>query len=994
MDTRTPEPIGREQRLDEVLADYLKEAAAGRAPRQDVLLKDHPDLAPDLTAFFDDRDRFDRLAAPLRQLTAEAVALPGDIDGYQLIAEIARGGMGVVWKARQIGLNRTVALKMLRAGVLAGPGELRRFQAEAEAVAALDHPRIVPVYEVGENAGQPYLAMKYFEGGNLSDALASFLGDDKKSASLVVEIADAIHHAHLHGVLHRDLKPGNILLDAEGRPHVSDFGLAKRMLSKDTATYTAGLTQTGDLVGTPSYMAPEQARGAQRAVTVATDVYGLGAILYELLTGLPPFRGEGLLDTLKQIQDKPPVSPRRVRPNVHRDLETICLKALEKEPGLRYPGVQAMADDLRRFLAGEPVLARPVGRVTHAWRWCRRRPALAGLALALVVAIVAGFAAVTWQWQRAERHLRQSEINFERAESERERAESERERAEENLRQAEQNFHRAHDAVSEFCVRLSDNRLTNVPGTQPVRRYLLEAALKYYEQFLAEKGDDPRLSTELAAVCRRLGEINAVMGARDRAITAFKRSRKILEEQVPDSPGRKRDLARTILNLALLQTSDGQLDAALLSYEEGEKLLKGATESAPDSIQDTKDFAAMLVNKGLLCSRLGRVDEARECYVKQIEVLSDLSKRHPERPDLGSDLALGYIDQGVLLISIGQSQEGIEAYEKAKALLEPLVRSAPSKERYAEMLVLCLLNLGKNQYARGQREEGQKCIDRARGAAERLASVNPDMLQYSRDLANCWRETGNLQMIAKHPAEAAASYEKARVIMDRIVRRDEKSGELQSDRAKCYFDLGGANERLNKSADAQLNYLQSAEIRKKLVASEPGNLFYRCDLGLTLGNVAACQLKQGQVDQALDNARSAVAQLELAFTGAPQVGMFRRYLIGAYGRHADVSLRAGKITDAVATTRKRRELCTSNGAQLFSCACAFARAATMVQETAAASSSSVQRVADYTQLALETLRQAVKAGFKDVEQMTKNEALAGLKSHPEFEALLAEIGKH
>jgi serine/threonine-protein kinase len=314
MDTATPEPAGREQRLDEVLAAYLRASAAGRAPRREVLLGQHPDLAPELAAFLDDRACFDRLAAPLRSLAAGPAVAPGRVDGYELEAEIARGGVGVVWKARQAGLNRTVALKMLRAGVLAGPSQLRRFRVEAEAVAALDHPGIVPVYEVGEHQGLPYLAMKYLEGGSLADALDRFRDDPRATARLLAEVADAVDHAHRHGVLHRDLKPANVLLDADGRPHVSDFGLAKRLAAADAPDGAAGLTQTGDVVGTPSYMAPEQAGGDPRAVTVATDVYGLGAILYEMLTGRPPFRGDGVLDTLDRIREQPPVPPRRIRP--------------------------------------------------------------------------------------------------------------------------------------------------------------------------------------------------------------------------------------------------------------------------------------------------------------------------------------------------------------------------------------------------------------------------------------------------------------------------------------------------------------------------------------------------------------------------------------------------------------------------------------------------------------------------------------------------------
>jgi WD40 repeat protein/tRNA A-37 threonylcarbamoyl transferase component Bud32 len=388
----------REQRVNEVIAAYLAETDRGHAlDRGDVLAR-YPDLGPELEAFFADRDRFARAAAPLAPPPAspdpETLAPTPSTDDptlgtvrsfgdYELLEEIARGGMGVVFKARQVSLHRTVALKMILAGQLASEEEVRRFRTEAEAAAALDHPNIVPIYEVGELQGQHYFSMKLIEGGSLAQHAGRYAGDQRQVAALVAHVARAVHHAHQRGVLHRDLKPANILLDVQGEPHVTDFGLAKRLQPG-----MAGSLPGSGIVGTPSYMAPEQAH-SDRALTTAADVYSLGAVLYELLTGRPPFAAATTLDTLLLVLESEPVRPRTLNPRIGADLETICLKCLQQEPARRYDSALALAEDLKRWLAGAPVRARPVGRVARVLKWARRRPAVAALLA------VSGLAALT-----------------------------------------------------------------------------------------------------------------------------------------------------------------------------------------------------------------------------------------------------------------------------------------------------------------------------------------------------------------------------------------------------------------------------------------------------------------------------------------------------------------------------------------------------------------------------------------------------------------------
>lgn len=303
---------------------------------------------------------------------------------YELLGEIARGGMGAVYKAKQVSLNRLVAIKMILAGKLASPTDVQRFLHEAEASAKLDHPHIVPIFEIGEHDGQHYFSMKLIEGESLRDAIRrpSPAFSARQAAGLLATVARAVHHAHQRGVLHRDLKPGNILLDAKGQPHVTDFGLAKRV---DGAS---DLTQTGAIVGTPAYMAPEQAL-AQKGLSTAVDVYALGAILYEFLAGRPPFEAASPVELLLQVVSREPQRPSEMKSRFDSDLETICLKCLEKDPKRRYDSAAALADDLDRWLRGEPIVARPASIWERAMKWARRRPAAAALVAMSIMAPLA-----------------------------------------------------------------------------------------------------------------------------------------------------------------------------------------------------------------------------------------------------------------------------------------------------------------------------------------------------------------------------------------------------------------------------------------------------------------------------------------------------------------------------------------------------------------------------------------------------------------------------
>jgi len=441
------------ERIDEVCDRFEAAWKAGQQPRVEDYLD--AEAGPAREALLQELLRVDAhyqwRMHPLPTVARGTVVPPRDgpiVAGYEVLGELGRGGMGVVYLARQLRPHRLVALKMISAGANAGARELERFRREADAVAQFQHPHIVQVYEVGEQDGHPFFALEYVGGGSLDRYLAGTPQPPHAAAQLVERLAHAIHHAHGRGIIHRDLKPGNILLASGGLtppdssrlpesgglrpplaelvPKITDFGLAKLL---DAGA--ANPTQSGDVLGTPSYMAPEQV-GSTAQVGAATDVYGLGAILYELLTGRPPFRGETAVETIVQVQTVEPVSPGRLQPKCPRDLVTICLKCLRKQPSQRYASALELAEDLRRFLDGQPIRARPIGPLQQLLKWTRRQPGVAGLTGLLLLAVLLGIGTGSWFWWQAEQGWKQAEdaLGKERSALENERtAQADREAA-------------------------------------------------------------------------------------------------------------------------------------------------------------------------------------------------------------------------------------------------------------------------------------------------------------------------------------------------------------------------------------------------------------------------------------------------------------------------------------------------------------------------------------------------------------------------------------
>jgi WD40 repeat protein/tRNA A-37 threonylcarbamoyl transferase component Bud32 len=501
----------RERMLDEVVTSYLQAKEAGRTQDREELIAKHPDLAADLRAYFAAESQVQRVAAPLQaDLDAPTVGLNGTsgpgttieyFGDYHLLEEIGRGGMGVVYKARQESLNRTVALKMILAGQLANDADVKRFRAEAEAAAKLDHPGIVPVFEVGQHDGHQYFSMAFVDGESLARKLIDGLPKPRDAAVLIKQVAEAVTYAHLEGVVHRDIKPANILLQSPQSivpspqssarlgtedwglltPRLTDFGLAKKVEGD------SGLTQTGQIVGTPSYMPPEQASG-KRDVGPLADVYSLGAVLYCLLTGRPPFQADNPLDTLMQVVQQEPVAPRQLNAAIPRDLETICLKCLEKDPRRRYGSAQELVADLGRFLDHQPIVARPITSWGRTVKWAQRRPTVAALAgvsaILLLASLVGGIAFnARLQWALEEVANRQTDLNRANA-------------------KADENNTRLQAALVDVGIKQKDldeaNRKGKEYGTIAQAQMRKSEGVLLTAQSVAVRPDDPALAMLLA----------------------------------------------------------------------------------------------------------------------------------------------------------------------------------------------------------------------------------------------------------------------------------------------------------------------------------------------------------------------------------------------------------------------------------------------------------------------------------------------------------------
>jgi tetratricopeptide (TPR) repeat protein len=640
---------------------------------------------------------------PCGPLTPREPGEVGRVGPYRVLRILGSGGMGVVYQAQQVWPGRVVALKMILAGARAGRERLARFRRETEIAAELQHPNIVPIYEAGGHEGQPYFTMEYLPGGSLAQKLTVPL-PAAQAAALVETLSRAVHFAHERGFVHRDLKPSNVLLAGDGTPKITDFGLAKQ-LAEVADGPGESRTQTGAVLGTPGYMAPEQAAGGAD-VGPAADVWALGALLYECLTGRPPFRAATMLETLEQTRTREPVPPGRLQPGLARDLETVCLKCLQKEPKRRYGTARDLADDLGRFLRGEPIRARPISRRERLAKWVRRRPALTALLAVSGLSLVL-FVVGTLLYNA---RLRQA-VRL----------------ADRQQRRADHNYRQARAVVQQMLSRLEDRALAGTPRLKELQRQQLEDALAFYQEVIQNLDDpDPAVRLDVALAHEQAGNAQLLLGRLPLAEENFRRAGDLLHTLANDHPGQPEYLvpwASCLHKLGAICMDQSRNAEAEGYYRQALHFREQLAAAQPDAPARQDALAMSHHQLGVLLQVTARQAEAVAEYFLAVEIRTRLVLDHPGVAEYKARLAEDHLNLGLAYIKTGGPAEA--SFRQAEDLLGPLAREHPERHVYVLSLAAVYVNWSLVLEQKNRASEALQMRERAVDLAESVLRQEP-----------------------------------------------------------------------------------------------------------------------------------------------------------------------------------------------------------------------------------------------------------------------------
>jgi tetratricopeptide (TPR) repeat protein len=894
------------------------------------------------------------------------------VRGYEVLGKLGQGGMGAVYQARHLRLNRVVALKVVGDAPNARPADLVRFRQEAEMIARLQHANIVQIYEVGEYAGGSYLALECVDGPALDRQVNGIPQPPREAARLVETLARAVHYAHGQGVIHRDLKPANVLLTAAGVPKITDFGLARPVAVE------SGLTTAGAVLGTPSYMAPEQADGRLKDIGPHSDVYALGAVLYECLTGRPPFRGATVLDTLAQVRGQEPVPPHRLLGSNRRacpaDLETICLKCLHKEPAKRYGSAEALAEDLRRFGADEPIHARPAGRAERLWRWCRRKPAVASLVASaglLLITVVVALAAGLWAVNR------------------------EKDRTEEALHAEARARQRARQALDEMTSQVIEDWLARQKYLEPMHQEFLEKALKHYEEFARESGDTEEIRHDVARAYLRIGQIHKKLGDYAQAEAALRHAQGLLHQLVADFPAaaaHRRELARSYSELGGVLKHTGRLEAAEAAFAADQALIQELAADFPGVRGYRDDLVVSYANMANLRQETGRPEAAEADYREALKICKQLDAEFPGNPRHRFRLAKTYNSWGFLLQRTSRTKEAEEAFRAALAITEPLVAESPGVPDYRDHRANTFHNLGILLAYSNRLEDAVTAYREGLALNQRLAADFPGVPDHRAALARSYSNLGVVFRKLKRPDDAEAAYREAVVIQQRLVEDYPKVTQNRVELAFSYNLLGVLFDSTGRLEQAEKPFRDALAQRQHLAEEFRKVPEYQNDVAGTLGNLARLSRKRKDLTGARLLLERAQPYHQAALKADPRHPFYRQFFSNNQSLLGEILVDLGEHAAAVESVEPLVRFAYRPGSDIYDAACIVSRCVRLVEQDAQLPEARRRELAcSYADRAMELLRQAVGHGYQNVVQMKKDSDLDPLRSRKDFQQLLADL---
>jgi serine/threonine protein kinase/Flp pilus assembly protein TadD len=899
LDSLSPQ---EQSQLAEILETYLSDLEGGFSPDPEEIVRRHPELADPLRAYLNSIQFLHEATGELRQQARIPANTPDfskkQLGDYTILREIGRGGMGVVYEAEQISLARRVALKVLPFAAVLDRRQIARFYNEAQAAAHLNHPNIVPVFSVGCDRGVHFYAMQYIEGQPLDVAIAQLrkrssnqpsgaLPDDPTEpvdqaettefgsgkwqsfsdaaslksrnyfhvvAKLGIEAAEAIEYAHQCGIIHRDIKPSNLLLDAQGKIWITDFGLAR------FPSNNSSLTMSGDVMGTIRYMSPEQVAGKSSLIDARTDIYSLGITLYELATLHEAFAGSDRQAFLRWISDEEPRPPRQINPSIPLDLETILLKAISKTPQDRYATAQEMAEDLRHFIEGKPVLARRASLTDRAFKWSKRHKALVGASAAMFLVILLGSIATTLmiasEQAKTKAALVQAEDNYREAQQ--------------NLRRAETHFRQLRDVVDRFGAHHAE-QLKELAGAEPLRRELLLDTLGYYRGFIEYAGNDSVLQSELAVTYSKSAAVTDQLGDKQGAIAAYRLAIQTFGKLIRSQPRENQyqtDLALCYNNLGLLLGATGEAAPAEEAYEKALAIQKRLVASDPQSAKYRNDLALTHDNLGLLENSLARQAKAEEAFTEAIRLEEQLVEQFPDKPDYQRNLAITYNNLSFLQVK-SDPRKAEESSIKSRAIQQKLVDHFPQNAGYQSDLALSCNNLGALEGHNGRVDVAEKSYRQAIALQEQLVRKSPSVIRFRNDLAI------------------------------------------------THNNLGRLFSNAEKLDEAQLSFEAAQKIIQELTDDYPNDTNYRSTLGGILNNLGLVREKLGQLEDAASLYEQAIAQQRQAYENARQVTQYRDFLDKHYSNYRRMLHALKREKDATKIAMVQTELWNDNPDELY-----------------------------------------------------------------------------